>query len=549
MLENSRKAHGQVFTPPGIIAMILDAVGYKNNTLLDKKIMEPSFGNGAFLSEIISRIINECKKQGKPPEEIKNIIESNVYGIEKDKKLYDEAISKLNKILIDNNIPISDWENLKCGDTLFLYCNYIGKMDICVGNPPYVRIHNIETEYRDIVKDFQFAGGTTDLYVVFYEIGINMLKKDGRLSYITPNSFLKNTSQKKFRNYLIDQGLLSAIYDFKDSKIFNADTYTCICLIDKNQTRNTKNMVEYREYDMYKMQTKSNIKYEYFLRLKNTSWNLGSEENVSYIQENIKRPVKIKEIAIIQNGIATNRDSIYIGKAWLDEKCTKPYMGKHTDREKIVWFNGNKIESTILHRCVKASRYEGKLLNNYILYPYHNVSKQKTIKKSDNLEVDTNYTPYTEEEMQAKFPNVYNYLQKNRKSLEARDMDTNLNWFVFGRSQGIKNSGYKKLVIKHVICKETGKINVNIVDEDVIVYSGIYITIDTSKLINLNNSQLIFEDALYNKKLEKIKEILTSDDFYKYCMLVGKDMQGGYVSISGTFIKNYGIPKINSEAI
>ena len=75
-----------------------------------------------------------------------------------------------------------------------------------------------------------------------------MLKKEsGRLAYITPNSFLRNTSQKKFRNYLVNEGLLDAIYDFKDSKIFDADTYTCICVIDKNAERITKDVVEYRE--------------------------------------------------------------------------------------------------------------------------------------------------------------------------------------------------------------------------------------------------------------------------------------------------------------
>ena len=130
------KIEGQVFTPVGIVSMILDSVKYTGKTVLTKTIMEPSFGKGAFLIEIVSRIIHEGKAEGKSAKEIRNIIQSRVYGIEKDKKLYDETISQLNELLTVHDIPLPSWSNLRCGDTLFLYQDYIGKMDICAGNPP-----------------------------------------------------------------------------------------------------------------------------------------------------------------------------------------------------------------------------------------------------------------------------------------------------------------------------------------------------------------------------------------------------------------------------
>lgn len=542
MCIDETKTEGQVFTSTGIVAMILDSVRYIGKSVLTKTIMEPSFGKGAFLIEIVSHIIHEGRAEGKSANEIKEIIEKCVYGIEKDEDLYREAIQKLNELLMTYDIPLPSWSNLINGDTLLVYDNYIGKMDICIGNPPYVRIHNIENQYRDVVKNFTFADGTTDLYIIFYEIGIQMLKEEsGRLAYITPNSFLRNTSQKKFRNYLVNEGLLDAIYDFKDSKIFDADTYTCICVIDKNAERTTKDVVEYREYNMYKMTLNNTIKYEYFRnRLQDSAWNLSSEEDILYLQQNAKRPIKIKSIATVQNGIATNRDSVYVGKAWLDKDCTEPYMGKHTDKKKIVYFNGHKVESTILHRCVKASKYNGEISNTYILYPYQSKSKNKLLKKSDDSEVATSYVAYTESEMQSKFPNAYAYLQEHWEVLETRDMDANADWFVFGRSQGLANSGYKKLVFKHAICKSSDTIEVHVVDDDIIVYSGIYITIDASAFINANGSKSTFNDLLYDKELEEVRGILASSDFHKYCVLVGKDMQGGYVSVSSVFVKNYG---------
>ena len=545
MCVETAKAKGQIFTPVKIVSMILDTVQYTGETVLTKTIMEPSFGKGAFLLEIVSRIIQEGKARQKTALEIREIIEQNVFGIEKDKDLYDKAILELNQILTEHHIPLPSWSNLLCGDTLLLYQNYIGKMNFCVGNPPYVRIRNIMNEYRNTVKNFSLTKGTTDMYVVFYEIGIQILKENsGRLAYITPNSFLRNTSQKKFRNYLVDHKLLTAIYDFKDSKIFDVDTYTCICVIDKNKNRLAKDTVECREYRMYDMIANSKIPYAYFQnQLHNAAWNFSSEEDVMFLQQNSKRQVKIKDIAIVQNGISTNKNSIYIGKVWLDKDCTKPYMGKHTDKQQLVYFNDYEIESTILHRCVKASRYEGESSNNYILFPYRNKAKAPLVKKSDGSEVVAAYTAYTEEEMQSKFPRTYAYLQEYREELESRDMDPKADWFAFARSQGLINSGYKKLVFKNVICKSSHSMDVHMVDEDIITYSGVYITIDATNFIS---SDGVFDDIQYDQKLEEVRKILASPDFHKYCTLVGKDVHGGYSYIfSSTFVKNYGIKEFN----
>ena len=56
-------------------------------------------------------------------------------------------------------------------------------MDYVLGNPPYVRVHNLGDSF-DLIKNFLFAqNGMTDLYIVFYEIGLRMLNKDGILGY------------------------------------------------------------------------------------------------------------------------------------------------------------------------------------------------------------------------------------------------------------------------------------------------------------------------------------------------------------------------------
>ena len=75
MCIDETKTEGQVFTSTGIVMMILDSVRYTGKSVLTKTIMEPSFGKGAFLIEIVSRIIHEGRAEGKSANKIKEIIE------------------------------------------------------------------------------------------------------------------------------------------------------------------------------------------------------------------------------------------------------------------------------------------------------------------------------------------------------------------------------------------------------------------------------------------------------------------------------------------
>lgn len=549
-----KKKKGQYMTPDGIVSMILNNIGYTENHVLTRKIMEPSFGDGAFLINIVQRIISEGTRTGLSKQQITDIIQANVFGIEKDKILYQKALERLNSLLAVYDIPEIQWEkNLTCGDTLIECKKHIGKYDYVVGNPPFVRVHNIPDEYRDMVKQFKFVDGMIDLYIVFYEIGINLLNDKGKLGYISPNSFMKNSSQKNFRNYLVDNKYISAIYDFKTSKIFqDADTYTCICILNKNKNR-ADFSVDYKEYSMYKVVVENKFSFEYFAnQLQDKPWNLSSDEDIKFLEKNRNLPIKISNMAIVQNGIATNRDAVYVIRTYCNKELTEEYCGKHTDKKKIVYFkdkSGNirEIESTILHRCIKASKYNGNMDNTHIIFPYEKILSPRFFNR-DGVEITSGYKPLTENKLKKSFPKAYAYLSSLWDELTTRDIDKNADWFLFGRSQGIQNSCFKKVVFKHVIDKGLPKIVPHILDEDVIVYSGMYTTIDINIVIspktnpdgNKEVDKYIFDEMLYEYALKDVYNIFQSPDFAKYCSMVGKDMAGGYVGISTKMVKQFG---------
>ena len=271
---------------------------------------------------------------------VKTLILSNVFGIEKDKQLYDEAINNINEILQNNNIGYIDWSNnLINGDTTIEYRNYKNKFDFVVGNPPYVRVHHMDIATRNKLSSGHFNNGMKELYVYFYELGISMLNKTGKLCFITPNSFMKNSSQKDFRNMLIQKNLISSIYNFASERVFeNAATYTCICVLDKNKhddvsyTEATLNSVVFNKTVDTKYM-KNNMLNKPWTFVKNMDLIYGNSENI------------LSSICHIQYGVCTNADKVYL----VNKK------------------DADKFEKELLRPVVKASKQDASKM---IIFPY-----------------------------------------------------------------------------------------------------------------------------------------------------------------------------------
>ena len=77
--------------------------------------------------------------------------------------------------------------------------------DIVIGNPPYIQLQKNKGKLANLYKNAGYTSfvRTGDIYQLFYEKGCNLLKpKQGLLSYITSNSWLKAKYGKAQRKYL-----------------------------------------------------------------------------------------------------------------------------------------------------------------------------------------------------------------------------------------------------------------------------------------------------------------------------------------------------------
>ena len=72
-----------------------------------------------------------------------------------------------------------------------------GGFDVVIGNPPYIRQEQL-SEYKPLwQKEFECYDGVADIYVYFFERGLQLLKEGGFLAYISPNKYFRSGYGRK----------------------------------------------------------------------------------------------------------------------------------------------------------------------------------------------------------------------------------------------------------------------------------------------------------------------------------------------------------------
>ncbi len=112
-----------------------------------------------------------------------------------------------------------------------------GGFDAVIGNPPYVRSINLKESdellwnlYR---SHYQSAASREwDIYLIFVEKGLSLLKPGGRLGYILPNKFLNSQVGENLRSILSARQCVDGIVHFGAFQIFpDVTTYTCLLFL------------------------------------------------------------------------------------------------------------------------------------------------------------------------------------------------------------------------------------------------------------------------------------------------------------------------------
>ena len=112
-----------------------------------------------------------------------------------------------------------------------------GGFDIVIGNPPYIDSETMMKsmpDVRDLYKNtYETAKGNWDIYVIFFEFGMKLLRWNGVLSYITPNKWISIGYGKAMRDCYFAN--LFSLSDCQRIKVFEAGNEPVISFFLKQE--------------------------------------------------------------------------------------------------------------------------------------------------------------------------------------------------------------------------------------------------------------------------------------------------------------------------
>lgn len=122
--------------------------------------------------------------------------------------------------------------------------------DVVIGNPPYILIQNIPGPLEIVKKkymEYKSAQYKVDLYHLFIEQGINLLRERGVISYITPNTFIKNKHNNLLREVIYKNCHLETVVLFYSQVFESVSVDNLVFVFIKDRTKGISKIFEIRK--------------------------------------------------------------------------------------------------------------------------------------------------------------------------------------------------------------------------------------------------------------------------------------------------------------
>ena len=198
-----RSRYGIYFTPPALAYRLMDNAESAGIDWATVRIVDPACGGGAFLFPIAHRIKNVLREAGKAPGEIIDHIAAHLFGNE-----IDPFSAWLSQVFVDITLLDEAYRSSKRLPILVTVSDSLaerpaqGSYDLVIGNPPYSKIKLSEEMREQYARSLY---GHANLYGLFTDQGLSLLKEGGVLAYVTPTSFLSGQYFKNLRRLLTEE--------------------------------------------------------------------------------------------------------------------------------------------------------------------------------------------------------------------------------------------------------------------------------------------------------------------------------------------------------
>ncbi len=229
------KAGGATYTPKNLS----DFVAGKIVEVFDKfpishplRVLDPAIGDGQLLISLLEQL-------GTRPG-----LKIEVYGFETDPKALNIASRRLMQRFPTVTVHFEPESFLNFviehfgadGDRSLFSPAAPEAYDLIIANPPYVRTQIMGARQAQILAHRFGLSGRVDLYYAFILAMAQVLKPQGVAGIIVSNRFMTTRSGAPVRRALLERFNLRHIWDFGDSKLFNAAVLPAVLLASGKKT-------------------------------------------------------------------------------------------------------------------------------------------------------------------------------------------------------------------------------------------------------------------------------------------------------------------------
>ncbi len=287
LAEGKKSQTGSYYTPVHIVSEIVNEHLQK-----DSKVLDPCCGTGQFLLAFAEKI--------EDPEKI--------YGVDIDEIAV--RIARINLLIKFKNKVFAP--NIVCKNTLFEIGNYdlfslndekIREFDVIATNPPW-GVHFSKTD-KERLKTFYPQIESFESFSYFLKKSIDLLKKDGVISFILPESILNVKVHSDIRKIILDSTSIEKVF-YLDRVFKNVFTPVIRLDIKKSDKKNNIEIIKnQKKYTVSKTSWKKNNDFVFNIHADNVDSKI------------IDKVYKIKHTTLLNNadwalGVVTGNNKKYI---------------------------------------------------------------------------------------------------------------------------------------------------------------------------------------------------------------------------------------------
>jgi type I restriction-modification system DNA methylase subunit len=284
-----------------------------------------------------------------------------------------------------------------------------GGFDAIVGNPPYIRIQTMQENAPLAVSYFReryaaASKGNYDIYVVFVEKALQLLKAKGLLGYILPHKFFNAQYGEPLRRLIAGGKHLSHVVHFGDQQVFEgATTYTCLLILSKEQMESLS-LIKVAELSAWRENGTGLMGEINNQNITEGEWNFTVGRGASLFEKLSRMPIKLENIAErMAQGIRTSANEVYVLDLVADKGDLVIAKSEQLGRE--VTLERNAVSLFLQGREIKPFQIlpSGKA----VIIPY-----QMSDGRPDLI---------AEAELKKRWPKTYSYLVENKTYLQNRE--------------------------------------------------------------------------------------------------------------------------------